>query len=147
MKAWKDWTTKGRFRVVLAASIILCAGGVAVAALVTKNAQDGGRGGAAAVALSFVILFLSRGYGTKIYEALTKEAATIRANLDALLGNGKNQPAIRIEDKVNALVSKAKIESQTQEIQNFYLAWSSVFGTLTWGFGDIVAKAGIFLVG
>ena len=143
----KNWTTKTRFRFVLAASVILCAGGVLIAALVTKNAQDGGRGGAAAVALSFVILFLSRGYGTKIYEVLTEDAPTIQANLEVLAGNGSDQSKTSLADKVNALVSKLTIDLRTQNIQNFYLAWSSGVGTLTWGFGDILAKVGIRLVG
>lgn len=141
------WTTKARFRAVLAASCVLCALGILVAVFLTKDIDDGGRGGAAAVALSFAILFVSRGYGSRIYQALTKEAAAIRANLTALSGDAEDQAVVGTEDKVNALVSKTTIESQTQEIQNVYLAWSTVIGTLTWGFGDLVAKLGLHIIG
>jgi len=130
-------TTKARLRIVLVVACTLSAGGIFYAAYVTKNPGDAGRGGALAVALSFVVLFLSRGHGTKAYEILTKEAAEVSRNLAKLRASGG---ADLNEDKVAAIISKTKIDANVQHVQNVYLAWSSAIGTIAWGFADIVAQ-------
>jgi hypothetical protein len=125
-----------RFRIVLAAATFLSVAAVPFGAFVTRSAADGQRGGAIAVALSFIILFLSRGYGTKVYKILTEEVAQVEEDLKTIRG-APERSAVTDGQKIEALVSKTKIDADNQEVQNFYLAWSSGLGTIAWGFGDI----------
>jgi hypothetical protein len=98
-------TTTQRFGIVLTFAIILSAGGIPFAAFVTKSAQDGGRGGALAVALSFAVLFLSRGYGTKVYDILTKEAQEASAHLKKIRGKDGDD-ALTDNQKLEALLAR-----------------------------------------
>jgi hypothetical protein len=132
-------TTTQRFAGIAALATLLSVGGIVYAVCVTKSAQDGGRGGALAVALSFAVLFLSRGYGTRVYDILTKEAPEAIAELDKLTGKSGNR-VITADEKIDALVSKTRIDAQVQESQNIFLAASSAIGTIAWGFGDMVAQ-------
>jgi hypothetical protein len=132
-------STKTRFVIVLCIAVLLSAGSIPFAAYVTKSAQDGGRGGALAVALSFAVLFLSRGYGTKVYDVLTKEAQAVNTNLQKIRG-AAGGGALTSDQKIDALVSKTTIDADVQHNQNVYLAWSSGIGTIAWGFGDIAAQ-------
>jgi len=136
-KAW--WTTRRRFIAVAVVATLLSVGGILIAALWSKDAGDGGRGGALAVALSFLVLFLSRAYGSQAYTILTEGASDLENALTQLRDDraGKSKPAY--EAKVDALVTKADIEATAQSTQNRYLAFSSVVGTIAWGFGDTAA--------
>ena len=90
--------------------------------------DDGGRGGALAVALTFAMLFLGRG---------TPEAA-----LETPIPPGRSgvDPVANLELEVarvrNALASL--LDWQRQE--KLYLTISSVVGTVAWGFGDVLAR-------
>lgn len=139
MVKWNNLQTVCRFRLVLLFSLALSIGGVLVAAYVTKDPQDGGRGGALAVAVSFAVLFLSRGYGSHVYRALTAEAAIVKEHIDKLRKAESTNSSIDANTKIDALLSKARVDSNVQEIQNTYLTWSSVIGTTAWGFGDVLA--------
>jgi hypothetical protein len=132
-------STETRFRIVLLVAILLSLGSIPVAVYVTGSAQDGGRGGALAVALSFTVLFLSRGYGTTVYNILTKEAQEVDQTLKKIRGE-KGSATLTPAQKIDALISKTKIDATLQHTQNVYLAWSSGIGTIAWGFGDIPAQ-------
>jgi hypothetical protein len=109
-------STKTRFVIVLFIALLLSLGSIPFAAYVTKSAQDGGRGGALAVALSFAVLFLSRGYGTKVYDILTKEAQAVNANLQKIRGE-PGVVALTPDQKTDALISKTKIDADIQQTQ------------------------------
>ena len=61
---------------------MLSVGAIPLAAYVTGNAADGGRGGAIAVALSFAVLFINRDLGTKIFSILMGGGMTPGAKQD-----------------------------------------------------------------
>jgi hypothetical protein len=108
----------------MVAAILFSLGGV-VFAVRWGSVADGGRGGAIAVALTFLMLFLGRG---------TAEAA-----LEAKLP----EPT---EDGKKALLEVAKVRNAVAAMldwsgsEKLYLTISSVVGTLFWGFGDVAAR-------
>lgn len=130
-----------RYQVLLGLVVALCLGGVLAAAFVTQNRADGGRGGVLAVAVSFAALFLGRSYGTKVYDIIASEAATLSATLRKIDGRPDPAPAPATSDaeRVNGLAAKIKTDAAAQTLQNKYLAAASVLGTLTAGFGDVAA--------
>lgn len=142
------FSTTQKYLAILMLAIALSAGGIAYAVHCSKNKDDGGRGGALAVALAFVVLFVSRGQGAKVYDILADEGPELLKKIEALQAAGPalgetagkvaNNPTA--ETKVNALVAKLRTDSNDQRKQNIYLAFTSVIGTLAWGFGDLIAK-------
>jgi len=134
---------QSRYGIVIAASILLSLGGIAVAAWWTTP-EDGGRGGALAVALAFLVLFVRRNYGARVYDALTKDIPKLKEQI-ANLRQGK-EPISEKEDphemsrQLIAVVSRLDTEADGQNRQNYALAWASCIGTLAWGFGDIAAR-------
>lgn len=132
-------TSENRFRVVFGVSAFLSVASIPIAIYCTGRAADAGRGGALAFALSLAIMFLSRSYGTRVYNALTEDAEQIEADL-ATITNAKREPTSDIRGQVMALSNKARIDAAAQSLQNKYLAWSTGIGTLAWGFGDLVAE-------
>lgn len=137
-------STRSRFQVVLALAVLLSLGGVLVATFATQNSGDGGRGGAIAVALSFLILFVSRDVGSRAYTIFTEEAAELAKHVEKLRGSAavpdENKPVIPDGVLIGALSAKADIEATILKVQNGYLAFASVIGTLAWGFGDVAAR-------
>jgi hypothetical protein len=140
----KTMSQEFRYNSVVVASIALSLGGVAVGAWVTKP-DDGGRGGAIAVALAFLILFVRRNYGARVYDALTKDIPSLRDQIISLR-QGKEPLAKDMGDtgelrrQLIAMVSRLDIEADGQNRQNRALAWASCIGTIAWGFGDIFAR-------
>jgi hypothetical protein len=142
------FSTTQKYLAILILAIALSAGGIAYAVHCSKNQDDGGRGGALAVALAFVVLFVSRGQGAKVYDILADEGPELLKKIEALqvtrpalgetAGKVANNPTA--ETRVNALVAKLRTDSNDQRKQNIYLAFTSVIGTLAWGFGDLIAK-------
>lgn len=110
---------------VTVAAILLSIGGVAYAAL-WGSAADGGRGGALAVALTFFMLFAGRGTAAAALDAELPAAATAQETLE--------QELARVRASLSALIDWSAQEK-------CHLTISSVFGTLVWGFGDLLAKA------
>lgn len=121
---------KSALRFVLWASIASCVGGVAIAVLGTGEAADGGRGGAVAVALSFGALFAARDIPERTLFAT-------RAGQGKPIINDDNELA---DTKLGVLRTTLAAMLDAQSLEKRYLTASSVIGTLTWGFGDGVAR-------
>src|SRR5207237_343631 len=92
----------------------------------------------------FLVLFVRRDYGSRVYAAITKDVPALRDEINALR-QGQAQAAPAAEDvagikrQVAAVVSRLDTESDGQKIQNRALAWASCIGTVAWGFGDVAA--------
>lgn len=103
------------------ATFVFSGAGIVIAAAL-GHPNDGGRGGAFAVALTFAMLFLGRGTAERI----------LRDNPLAQT----NEPAeMQIANVTNALNALAG----WQRKEKWYLFWASVVSTLAWGFGDLPA--------
>jgi hypothetical protein len=134
-----------KYLVVLAVAIALSVGGIAYAVHGSKNKDDGGRGGALAVAVAFIVLFVSRSQGARVYTILAEEGPELLNRIEAQAGAtpdpaAKQADGSPAETKVDALLAKLRTDANEQRIQNIYLALTSVIGTLAWGFGDLIAK-------
>src|SRR5260370_3759887 len=123
--------------VMIVVACVLSIGAIPVAAYLTKNAADGGRGGAIAVALSFALLFLNRDLGSKIFKILTRSTMTPASDDNGLLaGAGTADEKIRRgASRVVALEGRLKTDALGQSRRNKFLAVMSIVGTLAWGFG------------
>jgi len=121
---------------VLMLSIILSAGGLFYAVKVTGKADDAGRGGALGDVAALGVLFLGRGYGSRLYEVLT--AGSDEKEVLA------EEYGLSDSERVDLLFASMKLEAQETRWQNRYLAATTFIGTLTWGFGDKIAS--MFLV-
>jgi hypothetical protein len=151
------FSTTQKYLAILVLAIALSAGGIAYAVHCSKNKDDAGRGGALAVALAFVVLFVSRGQGARVYDILAVEGPELLKKIDepqAAKPEPGAGPALVPQDllaaalagkspaeiKMDALLVKLRRDSDDQRIQNIYLAFTSVIGTLVWGLGDLIAK-------
>src|SRR5437870_4005109 len=117
-----------RYALVVWGAVALSAAGVVIGAFVTQP-TDGGRGGAIAVALAFLVLFVRRDYGSRVYAAITKDVPALRDEINALRqGHAQAAPAAEdvagIKRQVAAVVSRLDTESDGQKIQNRALAWA-----------------------
>jgi hypothetical protein len=125
-------------------SVFLSLGGILIGAFVTEPA-DGGRGGAIAVALAFLVLFVRRGYGARVYEAIARDLPAMREEVSKLRqgtapATANAEDLAQVKRQVTAIVSRIDTEADGQKIQNRALAWASCIGTIAWGFGDMLAK-------
>jgi len=137
----KPWLCRQLYWVILSLVILLSAGGIFVAGFITKDPLDATRGGALAVGLSLIVLFLRPNYGQRVYEILTIEAVRTRTIIESLKVNPQPvSPSPSEKEKIDALVAGAKADTDEQKLQNIFLALSSGIGTLVWGFGDFPAK-------
>ncbi len=150
-------TQKQTYLTVFFISLACSIGGIPFAAYVCKSDADAGRGGAIGSALAFLFLFVTTDYGTKLFEAVTKDLPELRARV-ARLKTQTETPAevtaptveanvARLEQKINkietevsTLVNRIDIDGQGQRAQNIWLAVATVIGTIAWGFGDLAAK-------
>ena len=98
-------------------AVLICLAGLAIAVWGTGNADDAGRGGAVAVALSFWILFQNHGSAERAYN----DAAAVP------------EQQTRTHNALGALINAS-------EAQKWPLSMTSVMGTLVWGFADIPAR-------
>ena len=132
-----------KYRVVLAACIALSAGGIVIAAFLCRPV-DGVRGGAIAVGLALVTMFLGRDYGDVPIDAVRSYLSYLKKRL---MGNRGQPSASDILDRLtgiesqlleisNAIQASQAISSGSTRRQNVYLALSSGIGTAAWGFGD-----------
>jgi hypothetical protein len=131
-----------RYRGVLLLCIVLSVGWI-IASAITNHPADGGRGGAIAVAVSLVVMFLSRGYGSKAFLArissITSEEQLkgIEADTNAPDANARISA---LEQNVSAIVTAIRtsqdITDSSTRRQSWFLAISSGVGTIAWGFGD-----------
>ncbi len=130
---------------VLLLSTMLSFGGIAVAWLLQRP-LDAGRGGALAVALSFLFLFLNFGRSQKTFAILSEEASELEGHLATIERQARGSMEarmVKLERRVEGLVAAMRvarrIDGKSQLDQNIILAVSSVIGTLAWGFGDLIA--------
>jgi hypothetical protein len=116
-----------RYIIVALLSAALSVGGVFWAAHIRCPA-DGGRGGALATALAFIVLFLRPDYGMWIFKHRKEK---IPADLSE---------TERLRMELAELIKSLDINSNGQRNQNIALAVASGIGTIFWGFGDLFAK-------
>jgi hypothetical protein len=133
---------------VLVLSVVLSLGSIG-ACIALNRPADAGRGGAIAVAISFGMLFLSRGRGAQTFDTLYDGLPTLRTELEALTASDPKPEAsaAQIKRLATALKTWLTIDAQATSRQNIFLAISSVVGTLAWGFGDWAAEAVLKLIG
>ena len=124
---------------ILALCILLSAGGVYVAVHITHNETDAGRGGAIADALALGVMFLDRSYASRLYAIIKKFQQRTEQNdpseaVDSAM-------VLRIaRQEVGSALELVNADGRNQKMQNIYLAIATFAGTLTWGFGDLVAR-------
>jgi hypothetical protein len=122
----------GWLKLTTCVALAACVAGI-VYACTKGHATDAARGGAVAIALTFVMLFMGRGTAE---EALTSSSADAsdpaRSTLDQQLKAVRNDGlAVRA-----ALVSLLDWHRK----ERIYLTITSLAGTLTSGFGDWIAR-------
>jgi hypothetical protein len=130
-------TEQWRFAWVLILSIMLSLAGVLIAVF-WVDATHGGRGGALAVALSLLALFATRDTSSRIYKALTERALRVRGNLEELRG-GTAPVRLSPDERLDAFETKLRLDAEGSKTQNIFLAMATAFGTVFWGFGDLLA--------
>jgi hypothetical protein len=138
-------------------STAISLGGIPFAAYICKCDADAGRGGALGSALAFLFLFITNDYGTKLFQAVTKELPGLKARVARLKTQVAapaevtlpdveakvarlEQKISKIETEVGTLVNRIDIDGQGQRAQSIWLAVATVIGTIAWGFGDLAAK-------
>jgi hypothetical protein len=133
-----------RYVLVVLASGVLSGVGIAIA-VYRGDPSDGGRGGAIAVAFAFFVLFIRRDYGARVYAAVTRDIPNLRAQIDSLKDG--SDPAIlnndgvpEIKRQITGIVARLETEAKGQRSQNIALALASIIGTISWGFGDLMAQ-------
>jgi hypothetical protein len=128
--------------IVFSICLIFDVGGILVAVFYTHCDADAGRGGAIADAIALTVMLLDPSYAAKLYSTI----ATFHA--------GKAGPAgaVTHETVQNAIEADSELvldllndDAKMQRHQNYYLAAATFLGTLTWGFGDLVARQ--FIIG
>lgn len=132
MKAWFGRLRRGFgtqrqvLCLVLVLSLAFSAGGI-VYAIWCGSAPDGQRGGAVAVAISFLALFAARATPTEVLEV-----TDARGRLVVEHGTP--------EQRIGLVRTAVAAMLDSQRLEKVYLTWSSVTGTVVWGFGDVVAR-------
>lgn len=121
----KKLSQKRALQAVLAISVVASIGGIAYAVFFGSSA-DAQRGGAIAVAASFLALFAARNTPLDTIQLTGNDG---RLAVDT----GDHDTRIRIlRTAVGTMID-------SQRLEKTYLTCSSVFGTLIWGFGDLIA--------
>jgi hypothetical protein len=98
-------------------SLAFLFGGLPSAAFVSRNAADGGRGGAIGTAIALLFLFTNRNYGIKIYTALTHELPDLQARINGIR-------------RMPALLRRLRAYQVTRESQSLKRVWRSLSGNL-----------------
>jgi hypothetical protein len=126
--------------IVLVVSIVCSVGGIWGCAFWWHPA-DGGRGGAIAVALSLVSLFINRPYGKQIFNFLTQDRKQFLEQVNTLRSHPSNISDNRSEAEIllEAHIIMNNVDVSGQDKQNRFMAVSAGLGTLAWGFGDLVS--------
>jgi hypothetical protein len=131
--------------IVVLLAVAICAGWWSGAVLLGRPV-DAGRGGALAVALAFLTLFMHRSQGDRIFTILADEGPRLLASLDPDGEDKEKSAAAQLEkverglaDLFGAIKATRRYESRQASRINVHLSAASVVGTLVWGFGDVVA--------
>ena len=115
----------GRLVRLLALSILFSIGGI-VYAVHFGTACDGGRGGALGVAVAFFALFTASG--------------SLEGYIEARDAKGTPQfDYLPTFERIKRLRSALAVLADRQRQEARYLTFASIFGTIVWGFGDIIA--------
>lgn len=140
-------TERGRYISLAAGAILISVAGVLVASFVTEDPDDGGRGGALTVAVSFLVFFISRDLGKRVVPWLGERGRTLR---DILQGDKEktvhagefppDDPIAALQKRIDCLEAVANIRVAQGRDQSYALAFTSVFGTVFWGFGDTFSR-------
>lgn len=126
----------GRLWLVMWLCIAVSVGGVLYAVFLGV-ADDGGRGGALAVAVTFAMLFLDRRTSKDYLEMQLPPdpaAKNIPTQDEALKAHLADMATNQIQTR-NAFAAML----DWGDCQKWPLAFSSVIGTVFWGFGDLIA--------
>ena len=108
-----------------------------------SSVNDAGKGGAVADSIALLALFSTRNYAANVYGTLNRSKERVRRILRLRQANQDKKPIDEISglsEKFKTLELRLKIEGDNQYRANIFLAISTIIGTLTWGFGDDIAK-------
>lgn len=119
-------TKRSKIWSLLLVSLAACAAGVAYAVM-WGSANDGMRGGVIALALSFLYLFTSTPNLALYLEAPDED------------GNPRFDE-LEPKDQISRLRSAMTTAEDEKNTENWFLAITSVSGTLVAGFGDLLAQ-------
>jgi hypothetical protein len=111
---------------VLISSLLFSAGGIAYAVW-CGSAADGQRGGAIAVAISFLALFAARATPADTLEMKDSQGRLVADH---------GEPS----ERIGIVRTTVSTMLDSQRLEKVFLTWSSVTGTLVWGFGDVIAR-------
>ena len=124
-------------QVILALCVMLSFGGIYVAAHFTKCDADAGRGGAIAVGLALGVMFLDRSYASRLFY-LIQEFGTDTAQPVGPVDDAAVRAIVR--EEISVTLNLLDADARRQKWQNFYLACGTFVGTLSSGFGDVIAR-------
>jgi len=136
----------GLYALVFVVSTGFSIGGIVFAAL--HDPMDGGRGGAIAVAIAFICLFIRRDFGLLAYKAIVDEIPQLQGEIKTILqrledvavsSESPSDATRELTRRVDGISELIAVNADGQTRQNFAVAVASVAGTLAWGFGDKVA--------
>jgi hypothetical protein len=125
-----------RYWLLFAASVVLSIAGITWGVL-SGNPVNGTRGGSVAVMFSFAALFISRGYGAKVYDIIAHQMQEMGRSADRPQGTSVEERIESLKTQLTAMGEQIRLNAEEQFEQNICLALSTVTGTLTWGFGDM----------
>jgi hypothetical protein len=133
-----------RLALVVGTSLVLSVGGI-IYAVWFGTAADGGRGGGLTVALAFLILFLGRGGAEAALDVVLPAEEEEPSQPDTRTDEQKQiatltkqQGALEFEVTTLRNALSASLDGSGRE--KLWLTCASVFGTLVWTFGDVVAR-------
>lgn len=160
-----------KYRWLAALVAVVSVGGIFFAVFITGNKEDGGRGGAIAVAIALFNLFISKGYGMRLFNVTEVKIPTLISRIeqrrkedkapvpaankreedkapapDTNKREGDQAPAqgtSKTTDLAGAISQAFDDQAKEQKQLNRYLAWTTLGATIVWGFGDLFAKWGI----
>ena len=112
-------------------ALAACVAGI-IYACTKGHAVDATRGGAVAIALTFVMLFLGRGTAEEVLTFSATESDPAEATLQEQL-NSTRRDGVAVRAALASLLDWHRKEK-------IYLTITSLAGTLTSGFGDCIAR-------
>jgi hypothetical protein len=130
------------FKIILAVCIVASLAGILVAVCVTKDAADGGRGGAIADAIALSVMLVSRNYAARLYKIITRLRSESKEEYGKHDETAVSRTVVRsiVKNEIDSLLNLLNVDAQSQKLQNRYLATATCIGTLFWGFGDWIAR-------
>ena len=139
-----------RYRSIFIINFFLSIGAIGLACVYHAPA-DAGKGGAVAVALSLIVLFLGRNESRRLLETLIGSGKKLRVILPVAVVKPLHpndaaemdrqfvllQGQVRqLQTDFSALFDDLSQTHEDNRLQNKWMALSAGIGTLAWGFGD-----------